>query len=511
MWSQAELGTKTILRSMKQLLFAGLLAGLAPALAAADPPNIVLLMGDDHGWEETGYHGHPHVKTPVLDEMAAAGLRMDRFYAAHPNCSPTRGSFLTGRHPNRYGTFAPGWSFRPEEITLAQILRKAGYHCGHFGKWHVGAVKAASPVSPGAMGFHEWLSHDNFFELNPSLSRNGGSPEKFEGESSEILVREAIRFIDAARTGDMPFFTIVWFGSPHEPYSGLPADLALYDDLPAKYSEKQVRLTSNETGEQVSRPLGAVLRERYAEITAMDRAIGILRKHLAAAGLRDNTLLFYCGDNGTSADASLASPHRGTKGQVYEGGVLVPGIIEWPARINQPRATTVRATTSDLLPTLCGLVGQPLPSRPLDGIDLAPLLDGTLTERPKPLYFWEFDTSRFAGATPEPYIDAELQRGTTPLVKLMDGKATRDFKNFRHPPITDADYQGPRAIIDGQYKLVIEGRPGQPKQELFDLTTDPAEKTDVSSKDPTTVTRLARQLQTWQQSVLNSLSGADYR
>ena len=86
------------------------------------------------------------------------------------------------------GTFAPGWSLRPEEITIAHMLRKAGYRCGHFGKWHVGAVKAGSPANPGAMGFHEWLSHDNFFELNPSLSRNGGPPEVFKGESSEILV-----------------------------------------------------------------------------------------------------------------------------------------------------------------------------------------------------------------------------------------------------------------------------------------------------------------------------------
>src|SRR6186713_1616053 len=148
-------------------------------------PNIILLMGDDHGWEETGYNGHPHVKTPVLDEMAASGLRFDRFYAGHCNCSPTRASYLTGRHPNRMGTFAPGFSFRPEEITIAQILGKAGYHCGHFGKWHVGAVKKESPVSPLAMGFHECLAHDNFFELDPSLSRNGDPPEVFQGESSE--------------------------------------------------------------------------------------------------------------------------------------------------------------------------------------------------------------------------------------------------------------------------------------------------------------------------------------
>lgn len=481
-------------------------------LAAAPPPNIVLLMGDDHGWEETGYNGHPHVKTPVLDEIAATGLRFDRFHSAHPSCSPTRGSFLTGRHPNRYGTFAPGWSIRPEEISLAHILRKAGYRCGHFGKWHVGPVKSESPTSPGAMGFDEWVSHDNFFELNPALSRNGGPPEVFQGESSEVVVHEAVRFIDRARANNRPFFAIVWFGSPHEPYSGLPSDLALYDDLPAKYKDKKVRLTSNETGAQVTRAQGEVLRERYAEITAMDRAIGVLRKHLADEGLRQDTLLFYCGDNGTSADASLASPHRGVKGQVYEGGTLVPGLFEWPARISKPRASRVRATTSDLLPTLCSLVGQPLPDRPLDGIDLMPLVDGEMTERPKPLYFWAYNTGRFAGNQAEPYIAAELQAGTTPLAKLAAGKATRDFKNYRHPSLSDADFLGPRAIIDGRFKLVIhDPNKGSAKQELFDLQADPAEKTNLIEQQAHVAANLQTQLRQWQQSVLQSLTGADYK
>jgi arylsulfatase A-like enzyme len=497
---------------MNRLTHTLILLVLSPAFGVAAPPNIILLMGDDHGWEETGYHGHPHVKTPVLDEIAATGLRMDRYYAAHPSCSPTRGSFLTGRHPNRYGAFAPGWSFRPEEITIAHILQKAGYQCGHFGKWHVGPVKAASPVNPGAMGFHEWVSHDNFFELNPSLSRNGGPPEVIAGESSEVVVREAIRFIDRARIAGKPFFTVIWFGSPHEPYSGLPADLALYDDLPAKFDDKKVRLTSNETGGPVTRPQGEVLRERYAEITAMDRAIGNLRKHLAKEGLRQDTLLFYCGDNGTSADASLASPHRGVKGQVYEGGVLVPGLIEWPARISRPRTTTVRAHTSDLLPTLCALVGQPLPNRPLDGVDLNPLLAGTMTDRSGPIHFWAYNTNRFAEIQAEPYIDPELQKGTTPLAKLMGGKATRDFNNYRHPALSEVDYLGPRAIIDGHFKLVIhEPNSGEPKHELFDLQADPVETADLIRQQPAIAKKLQAQLRSWQQSVLQSLAGSDYR
>ncbi|MBW6492870.1 MAG: sulfatase-like hydrolase/transferase [Lentimicrobium sp.] len=111
-------------------------------------PNIVLLMGDDHGWDEVGYNGHPFVKTPVLDEMAASGLRFERFYSGHSTCSPTRGSLLTGRHPNRYGTFTPGWSLRPEEVSIAHLLKEAGYTTAHFGKWHVGPVNPHCRINP---------------------------------------------------------------------------------------------------------------------------------------------------------------------------------------------------------------------------------------------------------------------------------------------------------------------------------------------------------------------------
>ncbi len=466
------------------------------------------MMSDDHGWEETGYNGHPHVKTPILDEMAAAGLKFDRFYAAHPNCSPTRASFLTGRHPNRMGTFAPGWSLRPEEQTIAHLLSKDGYHCVHLGKWHVGPVKAASPVSPGAMGFHEWLAHDNFFELNPSLSRNGGPPEIHKGESSEILVREAIAGLGRARDVGKPALIVIWFGSPHEPYSGLPHDLALYDELPAMYP-KTVSLTSNETGLRTQRPQGEVLRERYAEITAMDRAIGTLRKHLSKSGRRDNTLLLYCGDNGTSPESALGFPHRGAKGEFYEGGTLVPGLIEWPARISKPHSTRFRATTSDLLPTLAAISGQLLTDRPLDGIDLTPVFDGKIDVRPTPMAFWGFHFRQSPGS--QPYIDPELQKGTTPLVKKgAGGKSTRDFLNFHHPEITDADYRGTRSIIQGDHKLVIREQKDGTSIELFNLKTDPAEKTNLLDQQPELARKLQSALRQWQDSVLKSLTGADY-
>ncbi len=496
---------------MKLPLFAAFALLGSLSLAEEERPNIVLLMGHDHGWEETGYNGHPHLKTPVLDGMAATALRFDRFHSAHPSCSPTRASFLTGRHPNRMGAFAPGWSFRPEETTIAHLLAEAGYRCGHFGKWHVGAVKRESPVGPLAMGFHECLAHDNFFELDPSLSRDGGPPEVFPGESSAVLVGEAIRFIDRAREEGRPFLAVVWFGSPHEPYQGLAEDLALYDDLPGKYPDKEVRLTSNETGLPTTRPLGEVLRERYAEITAMDRAIGTLRRHLAKTGLRKDTLVFYCGDNGTSADGLLDSPHRGRKGDFYEGGTRVPGLLEWPARFPKPATALLRASTSDLLPTVAALAGASLPDRPLDGIDLMPLLEAGTEQRPSPLFFWGYDIRAFLQRKPEPYLDPELQKGTTPLVKLSKGLATRDFQNYRHPGIVEGDYGGSRSIIEGRYKLLVQdGKDGASRRELFDLESDPGETRDLAKEHPDVVEDLAKRLRDWQGDVLRSLEGGDY-
>ncbi len=490
------------------LLWLPLLAAAA-TFAAAEKPNIILLMSDDHGWVETGYNGHPYLQTPVLDEMAATGLRFDRFYSGASTCTPTRVSFLTGRHPNRSGAFKPNWSTRPEEITLAQLLQKAGYRTAHYGKWHIGTVKAGSPLNPGALGFDEWLSHDNFFEIDPEMSRNGAPPELIEGESSEILIEESIRFIDAAQAEDQPFLIVCWFGSPHEPYIGLPEDLALYDNLPEKYAKVTVSLTSLETGEGTRRPALEVLRERFAEITAMDRAIGTLRDHLQKTGLRKNTLLLYCGDNGIPSSGNFENPLRGQKGDVYEGGLLVPGVLEWPAVVTHPRVSSVPVVTSDLLPTLCNLLGISLPDRPLDGISLKPLLEDRPVHRPTPIFFWNYDHHAEMAIKREPYIDPAQQVGTTPLRKKQQGKFTRTFTNLKHPVIRESDYGGELAVIDNRYKLVVNGSEGT-GIELFDIQADPYETTNLANEFPEMVEAKQRQLVRWQNSVLHSLTGGDY-
>jgi arylsulfatase A-like enzyme len=466
---------------MTRRAFTALLgAGALPA--AGGRPNIILCMGDDHGWFETGYNGHPFVKTPVLDQMAARGLRLDRFYAAHPNCSPTRGSIMTGRHPNRYGTFAPGWSIRPEEITIAQILRRAGYATGHFGKWHLGPVKAGSPTSPGAMGFDEWVSHDNFYEVDPVFSRNGAAPEKIAGESSAVTVRESIAFLEKARKAGKPSFTVIWFGSPHEPYLGVEPYLSMYADQPEP------------------------VRSRLAEITAMDAAIGTLRAHLQKTGMAGNTLLWYCGDNGVPPEGRLTTPLRGAKGDVYEGGVAVPCLLEWPDKIRAGWRSDVNTVTTDILPTLCAVTAQALPDRPLDGVSLLPLFDGKMTERPRPICFWAYEANREMRAGGTPYLTAEQQEGTTPTAKLMAGKYTRDFRNLRHPVVKESDYAGRAAVLDNRYKLV-QGK----GLELYDVREDRAESTDLAAREHARVESMQRTLREWQSSALRSLTGADYR
>ncbi|MFB3829072.1 MAG: sulfatase [Bryobacteraceae bacterium] len=464
---------------MPSLTRRGFLARSA-ALAVVRPaqrPNIILCMGDDHGWNETGYNGHPYVRTPVLDDMAARGLRFDRFYAAAPVCSPTRGSIMTGRHPNRYGVFAPNYSIRPEEIALPKLMKQAGYACGHFGKWHLGPVKAGSPTNPGAMGYDTWLAHDNFFEMNPPLVRDGGPPQRYQGESSEIVVREATRYI--AKVKQRPFFTVVWFGSPHAPYSAPEKDMALYREGPEE------------------------LRARWAEITGVDRAMGQLREFLKAEGLSRNTLVWYCGDNGTPRDARLNMTFRGNKGEVYDGGVRVPGIIEWPGTL-QARRTAVNAVTSDMLPTICDLTGIRPPARPLDGISLKPLFEGRMRERPRPICFWRYNVARETKESPGPYIAPELQNGTTPTTKVN----TVVFRNWRHARARTSDFDGDAAILDNRWKLVAPRGEGL---ELFDVIADPAESRNLAGANAARVQAMEKQLHEWQSSVERSLAGEDYR
>ena len=270
-------------------------------------------MSDDHGWEDVGFHGHPFVRTPHLDNMAAEGIQFDRWYAAAPVCSPTRGSCLTGRHPYRYGIYtANAGHMKNEEITLAEILKEQGYTTGHFGKWHLGTLtKTVKDANRG--GTEKGLAHysppwENGFDTcfsteskvptldpmrNPDpISREakkgvsiGGSygtaywtnpgervPDNaLKGDDSKLIMDRASLFIDRAVKSDTPFFAVIWFHAPHTP---VVADLAhqnLYRD----------------------HPHGLYGKHYHGSISALDDQIGRLRSQLSTHGISDDTMLWY--------------------------------------------------------------------------------------------------------------------------------------------------------------------------------------------------------------------------
>jgi arylsulfatase A-like enzyme len=197
---------------------------------------------------------------------------------------------------------------------------------------------------------------------------------------------------------------------------------------------------------------------------------------------------------------------------MYEGGVRVPGIIEWPAVVQKPTATSVVAATTDLLPTLAEITNQPLPERPLDGVSLLPWFTEPERQREKPLFFWQIRPNQMFGKDAEPYIDPVLQEGTTPLAKMMAGKYTRDFTNYKYTHIEEGHYAGERSMMLGDYKLVLEARsPNKEGFELYNITADPAETTNLADDQPERVKTMSTALRQWQESVLNSLTGADYQ
>jgi|UniRef100_UPI003783C1A0 arylsulfatase A-like enzyme len=427
---------------MKSALLCLTLFALGSTLFAAKP-HIIFMMADDMGWGQTGYRGHPVLKTPNLDAMAANGLRFERFYAGNPVCSPTRATVLTGRTNERAGVLSHGYALRLQEKTIAQALKGAGYVTGHFGKWHLNGLKGpgapvlkSDPRNPGAFGFDEWVSVTNFFDQNPLMSRMGEFVE-FKGDSSDIAVGEAVTFIDKHRAGDRPMFAIIWFGSPHSPFKAQDKDKAAFAHL-----------------ENLSQ-------QHYGELVALDRAVGTLRQKLRDTGLADNTMLVFNSDNGglPGIEPPTVGGLRGNKGTVFEGGLRVPGIIEWPAMI-KPRVTSFPVGTVDLFPTVADIVGLPdsVMIKPIDGISLKPLFAGEIGERTNPLGF------RFGS-------------------KL--------------------------ALTGPRFKILTENIEKASFQ-LYDIIADPNEKTDLSTKEPQVFEKMKKDLLAWNESVSASFAGKDY-
>ncbi len=461
--------------------------GCAPAAVdgASKKPNIVLCMADDQGWGDMGYRDHPVLKTPNFDAMAREGMRFDRFYAAAPVCSPTRGSVMTGRHPNRFGCFKWGYTLRPQEITVAEALKSAGYVTGHFGKWHLGSARKGSPVNPGASGFDEWFSAPNFFDNNPILSREGTAVQT-KGESSMVTADAAIEFIRKHAGEEQPFLAVVWFGSPHRPHRAAEEDRALYDSEEEK------------------------LQHFYGEITGMDRAFGKLRDELRTLDIHEDTVLWYCSDNGGLPEGD-ATGGRGHKGQVYEGGLRVPALLEWPARCPAPKPNSLPCNTTDIYPTVLDIAGVDMPGQPpLDGVSLVPLLDERMENRSKPMGFWDYPAKGYG--TPSAEWMAEL------LKAQKEGKEPEDPEKLRlnaaeiGKSYPEDSFPGHSAWLDWPWKLHrIQKEEKAPKIELYNLSQDPKEEQNLAGEKEDRTTAMRAALEGWLVSVVRSLNGEDYR
>jgi arylsulfatase A-like enzyme len=453
-----------------------------------EQPNVIMVLVDDMGWGDVGYNGHPHIKTPNIDKMAANGLRMDRFYSTCATCSPSRASILTGRHNLRLGLTGymetpsdqnPGsWHLLESEITYAEALRDAGYATAHYGKWHVGYMcKEQSPehyLTPGMAGFDDWFTSHNvvntydpyasvpyagtkfvkdekhlYFDNGKFISmKEGKKRPELRIDDATIVMNKTIAFIEQSQKQGKPFAIAVWLHHVHAPLTQNPGLEDLYPDLP----KLEVLYNSN--------------------VSAIDIEIGRLRAKLRELGIADNTMLWFTSDNGPVGPTQQADqlknhslhdgrfkyghrgssgPYRGGKYNLWEGGIRVPCAIEWPARIKAGGTTDFAGVTSDYLPTVLAAANVPLPSdREYDGISLLPLFDGKVEKRGVSI---PFSTGR------------------------------------------------QRAYMDDRYKIVSDKKKPVFDQ-LYDLKKDPYEENNLAPMHPERFERMVAEYEKWEQEAL---------
>ncbi len=448
-------------------------------LANATPnrPNVILMMADDMGWGDPGFNGNKIIMTPNLDAMAQAGIRFTRFYSGGPVCSPTRGTCMTGRHYFRYGITHANEGFLPkQEITMAEMLKPLGYATGHFGKWHLGSLskdikdgRRGGPgtkfyMGPWEQGFDECFSTEQAVPTwNPTENQpfptkywtGSGkyATENLEGDDSRVMMDRIIPFIQRAVGSKQPFLAVVWFHAPHQPVVAGPKYRAMY----AKYDE------------------GA--QHYYGCITALDEQVGRLRKELRTLGVADNTMLWFCSDNGPEGrspdkgtNRGVTGGLRGRKSSLFSGGVNVPGLLEWPGHAQPGRVVDLSCSTLDYFATVQEVVGYRMPGkpRPMDGISLIPLIAGKMTSRPVPICFR--------------YVQPKNTMFDAPML----------------------------AMVEGRYKFLTNLAEDGKDDLLFDLVADRAETTSVLRQHADLARSMKTRLRVWIEGCRKSHYGADY-
>ena len=447
-------------------LLTALVLALPAALHAADvprqKPNIILILADDMGWRDAGCFGGTAVPTPAIDALAAAGVKMTRFYAASAVCTPTRASILTGRYPLRFDIrshFADDESHLPRGVvTLPALLRRNGYRTAHVGKWHLGGLhvshaenRAAAIPGPREHGFEHYLCQIEEQPLRGKLGaarrlyRDGGTcllrddqrvPESdpyYRMHLTDIIGAESIRLVEQFHREGNPFFLNIWHFVPHTPYE--PGSEPHWTNTAAP-------------------GIGDHQHCFRSMMAHMDATISQLLQKLDQLGLRENTLVIFTSDNGGAYEGDIG-PLKGGKTDLHEGGIRVPFIASWPGRIPAGSASDSIGHTIDLLPTLCAAAGVPVPAAAqMDGVSLlGHWLENTPVERSGPL-LWQLDLYK------------RLQR--------------------HYPKPTP---YATEVAMEGKWKLLCSN--AEPL-ELFDLEADLGETNNLLDTQPETVARLAR-------------------
>ncbi|MCX6898084.1 MAG: sulfatase-like hydrolase/transferase [Verrucomicrobia bacterium] len=445
-------------------IFAAALIFACLALTAsvhAAKPNILLIVGDDMGYSDVGFHGCKDIPTPNLDALAASGVRFTNGYVSGPYCSPTRAGLMTGRYQTRFGhEFNPGANqgLPLTEKTIADRLKAAGYITGCVGKWHLGSLPEMHPQKRGFDEFFGFLGGaHSYFDAGGIL--RGTEPVKELDYTTDAFGREAVSFIERHKAG--PWFLYLAFNAVHTPMHATDDRLAKFPNV----ADKQ-RRTYN------------------AMMLAMDEAIGRVRKKLADAGLEQNTLVTFISDNGgptmpgVTVNGSRNDPLRGSKRTTLEGGIRVPFVVSWPDRV-KPGVFQQPAIQLDLHVTALAAAGVDVkPEWKLDGVNLLPFLSGEKSGAPHAALYWRFGEQM------------AIRAGDYKLVRYDSNADTRT--GARKQPVTAAKLYNLAADI-GETKDLAAEQPDklkklQAKWDVWNATLVPplwgGGKTDSDGREP---------------------------
>lgn len=416
---------------LMKFLFTLLLGFVVPDLLVADDskPNVLLIISDDQGWPDLGCLGLKPVKTPSLDRLAAEGTRATNFYVTWPACTPSRGSLLTGRYPQRNGLYdmvrndlvnyghrftrdeyavSPEMTLGldPRELTLGDLLKRSGYVNGVVGKWDMGQAKRYLPLQRGFDFFYghgnngiDYHTHERYGI--PSMFRGNERTEEDKGTYvTELFERESVAFVKE-HAGKNPFFLYLAFNAPHSAST-------LAEDNGGQKPGVQA------PEEEVAKYRGLVKEEKlaryFAAVTRMDTAIGRILEAIEAAGETEETIVIFLSDNGGSGNGGNA-PLRGSKSTMWEGGLRVPFLMKWPGKVPAGKVTDEFLTSLEILPTLLAATGTPAPDGlKLDGFDLLPVLRGELPS-PRSEMFWQRRSDVAARVGPYKWVQSSKGSG----------------------------------------------------------------------------------------------------